>query len=217
MVHILLITYSPDTRKLDSVSTWAIKRQHWTASSLAALSSISNYSGRGPWEVSPRLYVLSLKQADGFTYLECRPEPGRLQACWLVLLTCNSQAKWHFSLFVCQRKDYTLEWHWWADIFLVVTLEKHIEFFNHLKVILSERTEIIQFGPNLPERQRPLQQLTFSFRNPNPLPEILKRQGTSPCTSVCDFQDEDRPARNPSLLFSLEKHPQMQSWLSGRL
>lgn len=92
---------------------------------------------------------------------------------------------------MCQRKGYTLQQQWWADIFLVVTLEKHIESFSHLKAILSERTEVIQFGPNLPERQRPLQQLTFPFRNPNPLPEILKRWGTSSCTSVCDFQDED--------------------------
>lgn len=69
------------------------------------------------------------------------------------LTLCETPAKWHFSLFVCQRKDYTLEWQWWADIFLVVTLEKHREFFNHLKVILSERIGIIQFRPNLPERK----------------------------------------------------------------
>lgn len=94
----------------------------------------------------------------------------------------------------------------------MVTLEERREFFNHLKVILSERIEIIQFGPNLHERKaEAIATIDSPFTNPNPLPEILKRWSTSPCSSLGDFHDADGPVANPRLLLSLEKQPQRQS------
>lgn len=106
-------------------------------------------------QVSPCLRVLSLKQADGSTLCTTWHAGHNPEGCRHTGQSNSpeSPAKWHFSPFVCRRKDYTPEWRRRADIFSAVTLEKHREFFNHLEVILSERIEIIQFGPNLPERK----------------------------------------------------------------
>lgn len=142
-------------------------------------------------------------------YLACRPQPRRMQAHWPVQLTCESPAKWHFSLFVCRRKDYTPEWRRRADIFSAVTLEKHREFFNHLEVILSERIEIIQFGPNLPERQRPLRQLTFPPYEPKSTARNIEKMVRCPRGR--------RACRKPSVYCSVWRntHRGRASCLSG--